>query len=113
MGDELSRLSVVDIFSAGTYSCPSGIPLFTCLVPSRANLKCTHFMMCRVEDAIKLLEEVVEIKEEKLGTVHPDVHNDQERLQQLLKDVGRTYIHKTRKLEELLLSARNENHRLK
>jgi hypothetical protein len=41
LGDELSRLSVVDIFSEGTYSCPSGIPLFTCLVPSRANLKCT------------------------------------------------------------------------
>lgn len=77
------------------------------------NLAGSYDALGRVEDAIKLLEEVVEIKEEKLGTVHPDVHNDQERLQQLLKDVGRTYIHKTRKLEELLLSARNENHRLK
>lgn len=52
---------------------------------------------------------MVQVKEDKLGTVHPDVHDDRERLQELLKDVGRTYTPKTRKLEELLVTARKEN----
>jgi hypothetical protein len=65
--------------------------------------------LCRLEEAIKLLEYVVQVKEDKLGTVHPDVHDDRERLQELLKDVGRTYTPKTRRLEELLITARKEN----
>ena len=66
-------------------------------------------LLCRLEEAIKLLEYVVQVKEDKLGTVHPDVHDDRERLQELLKDVGRTYTPKTRRLEELLITARKEN----
>lgn len=63
----------------------------------------------RLDEATQLLEDVLQSKEEKLGTVHPDVHDDRERLQELLKDVGRTYTPKSRRLEDLLLTAREEN----
>lgn len=63
----------------------------------------------RLDEATQLLEDVVQAKEDRLGTVHPDVHDDRERLQELLKDVGRTYTPKSRRLEELLLTARKEN----
>lgn len=64
---------------------------------------------CRLDEATQLLEDIVQAKEDKMGTVHPDVHDDRERLQELLKDVGRTYTPKSRRLEELLLTARKEN----
>lgn len=67
---------------------------------------------CRVEEARDILEEVVQLKEEKLGAVHPDVEEDRERLQELLNQVGQTTAaHKrSRKLVELLSTARKAFH---
>jgi tetratricopeptide (TPR) repeat protein len=73
------------------------------------NLAGSYDALGRLDEATQLLEDVLQSKEEKLGTVHPDVHDDRERLQELLKDVGRTYTPKSRRLEELLLTARKEN----
>ncbi|XP_002970481.2 protein KINESIN LIGHT CHAIN-RELATED 1 [Selaginella moellendorffii] len=68
-----------------------------------SNLAGCYDALGRVNDAIALLENVVEIKEELLGTVHPDVARDRERLLALLKGVGRSRARKTSTLEELLL----------
>lgn len=67
---------------------------------------------CRVEEARDILEEVVHLKEEKLGAVHPDVEEDRARLQELLNQVGQTTAaHKrSRKLVELLSTARKAFH---
>lgn len=73
------------------------------------NLAGSYDALGRLDEATQLLEDVLQAKEDKLGTVHPDVHDDRERLQELLKDVGRTYTPKSRRLEELLLNARKEN----
>lgn len=75
------------------------------------NLAGSYDALGRLDEATQLLEDVLQAKEDKLGTVHPDVHDDRERLQELLKDVGRTYTPKSRRLEELLLTARKENRR--
>lgn len=73
------------------------------------NLAGSYDALGRLDEATQLLEYILQAKEDKLGTVHPDVHDDRERLQELLKDVGRTYTPKSRRLEELLLTARKEN----
>jgi hypothetical protein len=67
---------------------------------------------CRTEEAKGLLEEVVRVKEEKLGAVHPDVNEDRARLQALLdSEVGHTTTYKkSRKLVEMLTSARKAFH---
>jgi hypothetical protein len=64
-------------------------------------------LVIRIEDAITLLEEMLEVKEEKLGTMHPDVQDDRQRLHELLNQQGRMTSHKkSRKLVELLSNAR-------
>ena len=66
--------------------------------------------MCRTEDARKLLEEVVRVKEEKLGAVHPDVGEDRARLQALMSEEPTTTFKRSRKLVEILTSARKALH---
>jgi tetratricopeptide (TPR) repeat protein len=76
------------------------------------NLACTYIHLGRTEEAKGLLEEVVRVKEEKLGAVHPDVNEDRARLQALLdSEVGHTTTYKkSRKLVEMLTSARKAFH---
>lgn len=59
----------------------------------------------RLDDAIELLEFVVEMREEKLGTANPDVHDEKKRLAELLKEAGRGRSRKNRSLENLLDSS--------
>ncbi|XP_048445361.1 protein KINESIN LIGHT CHAIN-RELATED 3-like [Pyrus x bretschneideri] len=67
-----------------------------------SNLAGTYDAAGRLEDAIEILEYVVEMREEKLGTANPDVDDEKRRLAELLKEAGRTRSRKNRSLENLL-----------
>lgn len=67
-----------------------------------SNLAGTYDAIGRLDDAINLLEYVVDMREEKLGTANPDVHDEKRRLTELLKDAGRVRSRKGRSLEALL-----------
>lgn len=54
-----------------------------------------------MEDAIELLEYVVGMREEKLGTANPDVDDEKRRLAELLKEAGRVRSRKATSLENL------------
>ena len=69
---------------------------------------CLH---CRSDEAIHLLESILDVKEEKLGTVHLEVDSERCRLLQHLKEVGRDRVRKTNTLEELLLLTNKNIHR--
>lgn len=58
--------------------------------------------VCRLDDAIQILEHVVGVREEKLGTANPDVNDEKNRLSELLKEAGRARNRKNRSLENLL-----------
>ncbi|KAL9243151.1 hypothetical protein vseg_017075 [Gypsophila vaccaria] len=66
-----------------------------------SNLAGTYDAMGRLEDAIELLEFVVGMREEKLGTANPDVDDEKRRLAELLKEAGRVRNRKARSLENL------------
>ncbi|GLJ19477.1 hypothetical protein SUGI_0351700 [Cryptomeria japonica] len=68
-----------------------------------SNLAGTYDAMGRVEDAITLLEDILEVKEDRLGTVHPDVEDERQRLTELLKETGRSRSKRTHTLQDLLL----------
>lgn len=57
---------------------------------------------CRVEDAIEILEYILKVREEKLGTANPDVDDEKRRLGELLKQAGRVRNRKGKSLENLL-----------
>jgi hypothetical protein len=65
---------------------------------------------CRVEDAIKILEYILKVREEKLGTANPEVEDEKKRLAKLLREVGRNRNRKGKSLENLLDS---NSHRTK
>ncbi|CAI0398643.1 unnamed protein product [Linum tenue] len=67
-----------------------------------SNLAGTYDAMGRLEDAIKILEYVVQVREDKLGTANPDVADEKKRLGELLKEAGRVRTRKARSLENLL-----------
>ncbi|KAK4781609.1 hypothetical protein SAY86_015711 [Trapa natans] len=67
-----------------------------------SNLAGTYDALGRLDDAIKLLEYVVGLREEKLGTANPDVDDEKRRLTELLKEAGRVRSRKGRSLENLL-----------
>ncbi|GKV18922.1 hypothetical protein SLEP1_g29238 [Rubroshorea leprosula] len=67
-----------------------------------SNLAGTYDALGRLDDAIDILEHVVEMREEKLGTANPDVHDEKRRLVELLKEAGRVRSRKARSLETLL-----------
>lgn len=56
----------------------------------------------RVNAAIDLMEYIVVVREEKLGTAHFDVVDEKRRLDELLKEAGRVRNRKTMSLENLL-----------
>lgn len=55
-----------------------------------------------MDEAIEILEHVVRIREEKLGTANPDVDDEKRRLAELLKEAGRVRSRKAMSLENLL-----------
>lgn len=59
-------------------------------------------ILSRLDDAIEILEYVVGIREEKLGTAHPDVDDEKRRLAELLKEAGRVSNRKAKSLVTLL-----------
>ncbi|KAF7838335.1 protein KINESIN LIGHT CHAIN-RELATED 3-like [Senna tora] len=60
------------------------------------------FLNFRLDDAIEILEYVVGLREEKLGTANPDVYDEKRRLSELLKEAGRVRNRKSMSLEHLL-----------
>ncbi|XP_058787355.1 protein KINESIN LIGHT CHAIN-RELATED 3 isoform X2 [Vicia villosa] len=66
-----------------------------------SNLAGTYDAIGRLDDAIKILEYVVGMREEKLGTANPDVDDEKRRLSELLKEAGRVRNRKVRSLENL------------
>ncbi|OAY69547.1 Nephrocystin-3 [Ananas comosus] len=67
-----------------------------------SNLAGTYDAMGRLDEAIEMLEYVVGMREEKLGTANPDVADEKRRLAELLKEAGRARSRKARSLENLL-----------
>ncbi|PSS35219.1 Protein KINESIN LIGHT CHAIN-RELATED like [Actinidia chinensis var. chinensis] len=67
-----------------------------------SNLAGTYDAMGRPGDAIEILEYVVGMREEKLGTANPDVDDEKRRLAELLKESGRVRNRKFMSLETLL-----------
>lgn len=67
-----------------------------------SNLAGTYDAMGRLDDAIKILENVVAIRQEKLGTANSDVNAEKQRLAELLKEAGRDSSRKSRPLGTLL-----------
>lgn len=58
-----------------------------------------------MDDAIEILEFVVGMREEKLGTANPDVDDEKRRLAELLKEAGRGRNRKSKRSLETLLDA--------
>lgn len=67
-----------------------------------SNLAGTYDAMGRLDEAIEILEYVVGMREEKLGTANPDVDDEKRRLGELLKEAGRVRSRKAKSLENLL-----------
>ncbi|XP_022750577.1 protein KINESIN LIGHT CHAIN-RELATED 2-like [Durio zibethinus] len=67
-----------------------------------SNLAGTYDAMGRLDDAIEILDYVVDMREEKLGTANPDVIDEKRRLDELLKEAGRVRSRKSRSLVALL-----------
>ncbi|KAJ4824506.1 Protein KINESIN LIGHT CHAIN-RELATED 2 [Turnera subulata] len=67
-----------------------------------SNLAGTYDAMGRWDDAIEILDYVVGMREEKLGTANPDVDDEKRRLVELLKDAGKVRNRKSRSLVTLL-----------
>lgn len=59
-------------------------------------------MFGRLGDAIEILDYVVDMREEKLGTANPDVIDEKRRLSELLKEAGKVRSRKSRALVTLL-----------
>ncbi|CAK9169219.1 unnamed protein product [Ilex paraguariensis] len=67
-----------------------------------SNLAGTYDALGRTNDAVEILEYVVGMREEKLGTANPDVDDERRRLAELLKEAGRARKRQSRSLETLL-----------
>ncbi|KAL6128544.1 hypothetical protein ACLB2K_071899 [Fragaria x ananassa] len=67
-----------------------------------SNLAATYDATGRVESAIEILEYIVKVREEKLGTANPDVDDEKKRLADLLKEAGRVRNRKGKSLENLI-----------
>ncbi|XP_050225978.1 protein KINESIN LIGHT CHAIN-RELATED 2 [Mercurialis annua] len=67
-----------------------------------SNLAGTYDAMGRLDDAIEILEYVVGMREQKLGTANPDVIDEKKRLGELLKEAGKVRTKKSRSLVTLL-----------
>uniref|UniRef100_A0A1D1XSN0 Nephrocystin-3 n=2 Tax=Anthurium amnicola TaxID=1678845 RepID=A0A1D1XSN0_9ARAE len=72
-----------------------------------SNLAGTYDAMGRLDDAIQILEHIVSIREEKLGTANPDVDDEKMWLGALLREAGRVRNRKAISLDYLLDSNPN------
>lgn len=88
-----------------TTPCMTRILNFEVIV---ANISCSFVMFCRVDDAIEILEYVVGMREEKLGTANPDVDDEKRRLEELLKESGRARNRRSRRSLETLLDTHSQ-----
>lgn len=66
-----------------------------------SNLAATYDAVGRLDDAIEILEHIVEMREEKLGTAGFDVDEEKKRLAELLKEAGKVRSRKARSLQNL------------
>lgn len=55
-----------------------------------------------MDDAIEILENVLKLREEKLGIANPDFEDEKRRLAELLKEAGRTRDRKAKSLKNLI-----------
>ncbi|CAO2821563.1 unnamed protein product [Amaranthus hypochondriacus] len=76
-----------------------------------SNLAGTYDAIGRLDEAIELLEYVVGMREDKLGTANPDVDDEKRRLGELLKEAGKVRSRKARSLETLL-DANSQSHHI-
>ncbi|CAL0307947.1 unnamed protein product [Lupinus luteus] len=67
-----------------------------------SNLAATYDAMGRVEDAIEILEYILMMREEQLGTANPDVDDEKKRLYELLREAGRVRNKHGKSLENLI-----------
>ncbi|KAE8667612.1 1-deoxy-D-xylulose 5-phosphate reductoisomerase [Hibiscus syriacus] len=67
-----------------------------------SNLAGAYDAIGRLDDAIKILEYVIQTREEKLGTANSEVCDEKKRLAELLEEAGRGESRKGRSLETLL-----------
>ncbi|KAL2524928.1 Tetratricopeptide repeat (TPR)-like superfamily protein [Abeliophyllum distichum] len=67
-----------------------------------SNLAATYDAIGRIEDAIEILEYVLKLREDKLGTSNPDFDDEKKRLAELLKESGRSRNKKAKSLENLI-----------
>ncbi|KAJ0971704.1 hypothetical protein J5N97_019663 [Dioscorea zingiberensis] len=67
-----------------------------------SNLAGVYDAMGRSDEAIEILEYLVGIREEKLGTANPDVDDEKRRLAELLREAGKERNKKIRSLDNLL-----------
>ncbi|KAL9242943.1 hypothetical protein vseg_016898 [Gypsophila vaccaria] len=67
-----------------------------------SNLAATYDAMGRIEDSIEILEYVVKLREEKLGTANPEFDDEKNRLAELLKEAGKSRNKKAKSLENLI-----------
>ncbi|KAK7389060.1 hypothetical protein VNO78_23892 [Psophocarpus tetragonolobus] len=65
------------------------------------NLAGTYDAIGRLDEAIEILEKIVVMREDKLGTANPDVIDEKKRLDELLKETGKVRNRKTKSLENL------------
>ncbi|XP_050385259.1 protein KINESIN LIGHT CHAIN-RELATED 1-like [Argentina anserina] len=73
-----------------------------------SNLAATYDAMGRVGSAIEILEYILKVREEKLGTANPDVDDEKKRLADLLKEAGRVRNRKGKSLENLIDSSNSQ-----
>lgn len=67
-----------------------------------SNLAGTYDAVGRLDEAIEILEHVVGMREDKLGTANPDVDDEKRRLAELLREAGKVRSRKARSLENLM-----------
>lgn len=67
-----------------------------------SNLAATYDALGRIEDSIEILEYVVKLREEQLGTANPDFDDEKSRLAELLKEAGKSRNRKAKSLENLI-----------
>ncbi|KAK4349704.1 hypothetical protein RND71_032459 [Anisodus tanguticus] len=67
-----------------------------------SKLAATYDAVGRVDDAIEILEYVLKLREEKLGTANPDFYDEKNRLAELLKETGRSRNKNMKSLENLI-----------
>ncbi|RVW91670.1 Protein kinesin light chain-related 1 [Vitis vinifera] len=65
-------------------------------------LTISSWNLYRVEDAIEILEYVLKLREEQLGTANPDFDDEKKRLSELLKEAGKARNRKAKSLQNLI-----------